>query len=305
LKSTVEKNPVCRLCGFNQYDTLIKQIVSNGKKYSLIRCKNCSFVSVNPLPDAESLKFYYDTNYWKGRPSETSPLVQYFYAFRVRPILSMLKKYVPPKGRILDWGAGEGAWVNLLRREGFDAWGIDPFSIPEKTDFMIQGALSSVEFADNYFDAITCFHVLEHLENPLSEVRNALRILRPGGIIIIEVPNISSLGFALFKQNWQPLQIPIHVNHFTPETLKKVFKISGEAHLLKISQFSLKASPAACVLSLLPVFTPQKIRNRFNGNYPFHLEIIYLALQIMMLLFVIPSTWAKKGCIIQAFLKKL
>ncbi|MBL6995925.1 class I SAM-dependent methyltransferase [Desulfobacula sp.] len=276
----------------------------NQEPYSLIQCKKCSFVSVHPLPDDESLKLLYDSNYWEGQQIEESPYMQLFFSFRVRSILNKIKNHIPPKGSILDLGAGDGAWVRLLRRHGFDAWGIDPFSNPDKTDFLIQGTLNSAEFEDEHFDVVTCFHVLEHLEDPLNEVKEALRILRPGGIMIIEVPNINSWGFSFFKMNWQPLHLPAHVNHFTPETLDKVFQMAGNVNLLKLSHFSIKTSPASFVLSLLPGLTPHKVRRKFKGKYPFYFKVAYLIFQMATLPFVALSVLARKGCIIRCYLQK-
>ncbi len=306
LKPAACKNPPCRLCGFNRYEVFLEDAAcANEKKYCIIQCKKCAFISVHPLPDHESLKEHYDSSYWKGPQQKESPYMQHFFSFRVKSIVYELTKHISRKGKILDWGAGDGAWVHLLRRKGFDAWGIDPFSIPSKTDYLIQGTLHSAEFGDSSFDAITCFHVLEHLDDPLNELKEALRILKPGGIMIVEVPNISSWGFSLFKKNWQPLHIPAHVNHFTPETLRQVFQTAGDVNLLKLSHFSAKASPAAFVLSFLPGLTPQNVRRKFDGKYPFHYKTAYLALQMVSLPYIVPGILAQRGCIIRGYFRKL
>jgi len=305
LNSIATENPPCRLCGFNQFEALLQeQAIANKAKYSLLQCKKCSFVSTSPLPGDEILNIHYDSNYWKGQHDEVPLYLQLFFSLRVRSILCELKKHTLPKGKILDWGSGDGAWVRLLRRKGFDAWGIDPFSNPEKTDCLIQGTLNSAKFEDRHFDAVICFHVLEHLEDPLNEVKEAVRILRPGGIMIIEVPNINSWGFSLFKMNWQPLHLPAHVNHFTPETLEKVFQMADNVNLLKLSHFSVKASPASFVLSLLPGLTPQNVRRKFKGKYPFYFKVAYLIFQVAILPLVALSVLARKGCIIRCYLQK-
>lgn len=305
LKSITTENSPCRLCGLNQFKAFLeKQVTANKEKYSLIQCKKCSFVSVYPIPGDETLAVYYDSNYWEGQQAEKSSYMHLLFSIRARSILNKLKKYLPSKGRILDWGAGDGAWVRLLRRHGFDAWGIDPFSIPQKTDFLIPGTLNSAEFPDSYFDAVTCFHVLEHVKNPLNEVKEALRILRPGGIMIVEIPNIASWGFSLFKMNWQPLQIPTHVNHFSPETLQKAFQLAGNVEMLELSHFSAKTSPAAVVLSFFPGLTPQNVRKKMDGKYPFHYKTTYLALQMIALPYIVPGVLAQRGCIIRSYLRK-
>lgn len=305
MKSKVEIYPPCRMCGDSRYKILLCEKKAETKeKFSLIQCKKCTFISTYPILNEETLKSHYYPNYWESVRKNKSFFTKAFLSLRLSLILYELKQYVPTRGRILDWGAGDGAWVRLLRKNGFDAWGVDMFSNPEHSNFLLKGSLHSVKFEDNYFDAITCLHVLEHLKNPINGITEALRILKPGGIMIVEVPNINSLGFYIFGVKWQPLQLPTHFNHFTTETLSKCLKIGEQTDLIKLSHFSAKASPSAFVLSIFPKMSPKHLRNKLNGTYPLYYKLIYLILQITALPFVLGGILTQKGCIIRGYFRK-
>ena len=159
-------------------------------------------------------------------------------------------------------------------------------------------------FSKEYFEAITCFNVLEHLINPEKALYRAVELLKPGGIIIIEVPNIDSWGFRIFRKRWQLLQIPTHVNHFSKESISRLFSRANNMKVVDVSTFSLRICPAAFVLSLIPALTPKIIRRRHNGTYPFMHKIVYVLLQLIALPFVYVSYLIGRGCVIRAVFQK-
>ena len=105
-----------------------------------------------------------------------------FYAIRMRGIIKNIKQQVLPKARILDWGAGQRSFLRLLDEQGYDSYGIDNFSSPTHHKKLIKASIEEVPFANEFFDAITCFHVLEHIGNPVQAVIKALSLLKPNGI---------------------------------------------------------------------------------------------------------------------------
>ena len=81
------------------------------------------------------------------------------------------------------------------------------------------GTLPHTELKAESFDAVTMWQVLEHVQNPRHTVEAAANLLRPGGILVIEVPNIESRTFAEFGEHWRGLELPRHFQHFSPKTL--------------------------------------------------------------------------------------
>jgi 2-polyprenyl-3-methyl-5-hydroxy-6-metoxy-1,4-benzoquinol methylase len=89
------------------------------------------------------------------------------------------------------------------------------------------GDPTEVALPPDSFDLITAFHVLEHLPNPLEALRKMLHWLSPGGLIIVEVPNIGGVGAHLFGRYWSGLELPRHLTHFTPATMTAMIDRAG------------------------------------------------------------------------------
>lgn len=85
-----------------------------------------------------------------------------------------------------------------------------------------QGDLLNAAFPSESFDVVTLWHVFEHLPEPRNELAEIQRILRPGGLLVIEVPNCGSMGFRFTKEKWYHFDVPRHLQHFTPETMRKL-----------------------------------------------------------------------------------
>ena len=303
----IEQNQteLCRVCNSNLSTNILTDLKTRlGEVYSLKQCRLCSFVTTSPLPSAETLSQYYDQDYWQRGNSKTAKLLAYFYSLRLSGITSNLKKIVPPKARILDWGAGDGAFQRLLERKGFDSYGIDSYSRESDNKKTVRAAIEEAPFPDAFFDAITCFHVLEHIHQPVTSVKKVLRLLKPGGIFIVEVPNIASLGYKIFKKRWYPLDIPVHLNHFNPAVMQTLFEKVGNLNIIKTAHFSNRHSASSLLLSLIPSFSPPRIRNRYSGRFPFALMILYLLLQIISTPFAIPGAMLRSGEIVRMYVRK-
>jgi SAM-dependent methyltransferase len=255
------------------------------------------------LPDEETLGNYYRRYYWQDNRGQDSKYLNLLFTLRMRPIINELKIMVPAKGRILDWGAGDGNLVRLLNENGFAASGIDPYSPGSNEKTIFKTTIHKAPFDDQYFDGIIGSHILEHVRNPIESIRSALRLLKPGGIFIIEVPNICSFQFRLFQSRWQPLEVPFHLNHFNPASLRTVLKKKFNLNVLKISFFSHRVSPSAFLLSLFPFFAPKLMRQK-KGYYPTPIKIYYLLCQMAVYPFVLAEAGLKHGAIMRFYLTK-
>ena len=135
------------------------------------------------------------------------------------------------KGRVLDVGCGSGRYIYTLKQKGWDVKGIDigytgygrkvlGLDIRE-TD------LANACFEPESFDAITFWWTFEHMRDPAAVLKEAHRLLKKGGVIIIGVHNIASLEARLFKRYWFHLFVPKHLYHFSPDSLTKMLKKGG------------------------------------------------------------------------------
>lgn len=304
--SSVVFTDKCRICGEKKQTVMFSSYRTKfGESFSLRRCKVCSFVTVVPLPSIASLERYYDDSYWHQYKNKKTVALDALFKLRMLGILRKLQSLVPQNGKILDWGSGDGALLRLLRQYGFDCFGIDAYSAEPADSRIIATTIERVALPNEFFDAITCFHVLEHIMDPMTSVKKALNLLKTGGVMVLEVPNIGSLGFRVFKNKWQPLEIPTHLNHFTPETLQRLFRIIGNAQVIHVKSFSHRVSPSALVLSLLPFFSPKRVRQANRGHYPLVLMITYLVLQILAYPFAMMESYLGRGAVVRMYVKKI
>jgi 2-polyprenyl-3-methyl-5-hydroxy-6-metoxy-1,4-benzoquinol methylase len=140
--------------------------------------------------------------------------------------LDLIRK-AKPSGKLLEIGCARGDFLRVAR-ESFDASGVEP-----NPDL----ANSSSEVAPVYrdiiertpwsgFDIVASFHVIEHVDSPRSFIRAAAERLKPGGLLVIETPNIDSLPFKMFKSRWRQF-IPEHYFFFDPKTISRLLSDHG------------------------------------------------------------------------------
>ena len=302
---TGSDNNQCRLCGGKSRHIILPDIITRyNDRFAMSRCDHCRLVTTEPIPSDRLLKQYYDRDYWQAGGTKTSTAFDILFRLRMAPIVSDIQRHTAYDSKILDWGCGDGSFLRLLRTFGLHCFGIDAY-IKDLNDPQVSPTtIEKADFPAEYFDIITCFHVLEHLADPLGSARHALRLLKTGGLIIVEVPNLDSIGFQIFKRRWQPLEIPTHLNHFAPATLQKVFETAGKIQIIKTEFFSHRVSPAALVLSAFPSLSPRRTRKSFAGRYPLPRLGLYLFLQLLAYPFALAGSAMGRGEIVRMTIRK-
>ncbi len=194
------------------------------REYDLVKCRSCGFVYLNPRPSKESISCYYvGTDTEKANRPPTLSERFYFGLFRRLPH----KK----AGSMLDVGCGSGRYIYLLKERGWDVKGVDLSFTEYGRDVLgvdiFEGGLTDAGYADGSFDVVTFWWTLEHMHDPVSVLKEARRVLKKGGLLIVGVPNIESIEASVFKRNWFHLYIPKHINHFSQRSLDRMLKIAG------------------------------------------------------------------------------
>jgi SAM-dependent methyltransferase len=189
----------------------------------IVRCR-CGHCFLNPSPEDGELLSFYDDDYhcFTTSPNEAERIGQWIEQRRRGDRFNHVPIVVG--GRFLDVGCGSGDMVAAMAHLGMDSEGVEPsrYAATKATDagFKVTcSLLHDAVFPDASFDAVSMFHVLEHTLQPIEVLRECRRILKPGGELVIGVPNFDSLVFALVGKGWVGLQLPSHVQHFTPNSL--------------------------------------------------------------------------------------
>lgn len=137
-----------------------------------------------------------------------------------------------PGGRLLEVGCGNGETLMQLSKLGWQAEGLDfdPAAVSYAKNKGLNvslGSLEQREFSSNHFDAVVMSHLIEHVDNPISLVQEAHRILKPGGKLVIVTPNNKSFGHAWFREHWRGLEPPRHLHIFNCTSLRALVTNAG------------------------------------------------------------------------------
>jgi SAM-dependent methyltransferase len=157
-----------------------------------------------------------------------SPLLRAYDAQR----LALLRTLVAPGARVLDAGAGQGRFVVRARDAGYDAFGIEPSTRGAQRAAalgapVMQLGLEQAEIDADSLDAVTLWHVLEHLEDPRLGLERISEWVRPGGGLLVGVPNLASVQASIGGEHWYHLDVPRHRTHFTTEGIERLLRSTG------------------------------------------------------------------------------
>ncbi len=244
-----EKLEKCNLCGSEKFTFLFEghdYLSFSPLAFRVMRCSRCGLVCVNPRPGniIDYYREYHKRSLEKDVFLSLSPN-------RVKKI-----KKLKNGGRILDVGCGFGKFLFEMSKEGWQVYGNDISQVAcdnARKEFGLKniynGELLSLNFPENFFDVITLWHALEHLEKPKETLKRIYQILKDDGLLVIESPDFSSLLSRFFKDKWQALELPRHLYHFSGRTLRKLlksakFEIVKEDYLTdsRVSFIALKVS---------------------------------------------------------------
>ena len=205
------------------------------EKFTLVSCETCNFTFTNPRPKDESLGEYYKSDMYISHTNNTKGLFSWMYQtirnYAIGTKVTLLKS-VKKSGTHLDLGCGTGEFLNACKDAGFSTEGIEPSELARKQaiesfNLSISENTHLEQFQNNKFDSISMWHVLEHVSNLNDSIKDFNRILKSDGKIIIAVPNHKSWDANYYKEYWAAWDVPIHLWHFSKETIELLFNKNG------------------------------------------------------------------------------
>ena len=247
--------PACEVCGSvtGRYRFTIQ-----GTKYSIVECRHCGLGALLPTPTAEEIRSFYPDDYYGNEGSKFSGIIEPLVRLVGTRRAWFIGRQIRRQGRILDVGCGRGITLGALADSGFETHGFEVSAhaiqgIDGRVQTNVASSLQEAQYPDQHFDGIIIWHVLEHVLSPSEVLREAWRILKPGGVIIVAVPNFSSLQARWAGPAWFHLDPPRHLTHFPLAALQQLLQSSGFV-CLSSHHFSLRQNPYGWIQSLLNKF---------------------------------------------------
>jgi 2-polyprenyl-3-methyl-5-hydroxy-6-metoxy-1,4-benzoquinol methylase len=195
-----------------------------GDRFEIVRCTECGLARTDPQPAPNELDRYYPAGYHASSKRYRLGLertLSVVHQARIRRI----ERLTGGPGRVVDVGCGPGWFLDQMRRRGWETRGTERSAAAAQQardvlnlDVRAQG-LDELAAEGTSYDAVVLWHVAEHLHDPAATLLNIARLLRPGGVLMIAVPNFGSPEAKMGKAGWFHLDVPRHLFHFTSATL--------------------------------------------------------------------------------------
>lgn len=255
----------CNLCGSSSKKTVLVK-----EKFNIVMCKKCGFVytdKLNHVYDSIYGEGYFHIEDFKnikyGYRSYEKDREHHKYYFEKK--LDFIHKYLP-SGKVLDVGCALGFFLEVAEERGYEPYGIDvsqyatSYALKNFPENVFCGTFAKAKFKANFFDGLTLFQTLEHLENPLDTLLEARRILKQNGYLIIATPNHNCIMRKIMGRYWFEYKPKEHLNFFDEESIKLFLEKTG-FKLMEIKD-DIFYYPVDYILERISYYSPFKILNK-------------------------------------------
>ncbi len=206
---------------------VVKDQANTKESFIICKCKNCQLWFTNPRPDLKNIHKYYESENYISHNNKTKGIINILYklvrVYTLKQKVNWINDKFPKKGKLLDFGCGTGHFLNAIKKSGWETIGYEPNSKAAniaKADNQVKLLVSIEELKGHKkFDAITLFHVLEHIHELNKTLKILLDRLKKRGILFIAVPNRDAKDAIHFKEHWAAFDVPRHLYHFNQESM--------------------------------------------------------------------------------------
>lgn len=211
--------------------------------FRYVRCRYCGLVYEDPRPVFGNIMALYPPNYGSQACSTPQHIESNINSVVIQQRASFIELHCT-MGSLFDIGCGSGFFLLYMKRRGWRVYGMEPADehvrfaknrLGIQTIFQNQWPEGAESVSPVH--VVTLFHIIEHLLDPVKCIEKAREILMPGGLLVVETPNVDSWPARLFGKRWVTLDAPRHVNLFSANTLKRCVRQAG-FDTLKLDTFS-------------------------------------------------------------------
>ena len=213
----------------------LKDYFLTQEPFEIMVCEDCGLLYTTPKPSDEKLGNYYKSEAYYSHQENKKGFIPRVYeavkSVNLKHKIAIATQGKEP-GRLLDIGCGVGDFLHFAEQNGWQCTGAEPSedaaSIAKKrikAEIMLPKDLEKLP--DESFDVITMWHVLEHVSDLQWQVNQLNRLLKKGGRLVIALPNFRSYDAQYYKDKWAAYDVPRHLNHFSQDSIAKIFNING------------------------------------------------------------------------------
>jgi 2-polyprenyl-3-methyl-5-hydroxy-6-metoxy-1,4-benzoquinol methylase len=229
----------CPVCLSNDIHPLltVKDYMVSKENFVIWQCEECSLRFTQDVPGADSIGPYYKSEDYISHTNTSKGLVNKLYQavrnFTMGQKAGLVKKQTGiSSGNLLDVGSGTGAFLHTMQQQGWQVTGIEPDETAravatKEYGLRLKDPSELFQFQPASFDAITLWHVLEHVHELHPYIEQLKNLLKPNGKIFIAVPNYKSGDADSYRLKWAAYDVPRHLYHFTPKSMEALVKQHG------------------------------------------------------------------------------
>lgn len=237
----------CPICDNQQTDELFKardRLAIGDTIFGIRKCGNCQTVFTFPVLGYEEVKKFYPEHYfWKEDYRSKNKFINLikkldglYFRFLYNREINRLIKFTGENKQtnLLDIGCGDGLRLEILKKNGYsNCSGVEfleneaIYAKDVKKLRVLNTTFDEFNCEKNSFDAITLYNVFEHFNNPIESLKKMKEILKPGGWLVMEIPNFDSLQMKLFKARWVDFDVPRHYFYYTKKTISNILAKNG------------------------------------------------------------------------------
>lgn len=235
----------CPVCGSPEIKQALraKDYTVSNKLFSIAECNACSLRFTQDVPDAAAIVPYYKSENYISHTNTSKGFINRLYQSVRKRTLKQKRKLIEQTtgkktGNFLDVGSGTGAFVNEMKQQGWRITGLEP----DPDARVVAKKLYNIELKEmnlfnslpaNSFDAITLWHVMEHVHDLSAYVQQLKNLLKEDGRLFIAVPNYTSKDADIYGEYWAAYDVPRHLYHFSPRSVQALM----EKHGLKLLNY--------------------------------------------------------------------